>query len=284
MRKIVKYLAAALLLLVLTIGGYVLHTLWRHEVFVAPTYDMSAPPLPELGDGPSVLVFSKTNSFRHVDAIPAANTMFQEFADELKWSIHFTENAAVHSSELLKRYDLVVWSNVSGDVLTEDQRVAFQAYLEGGGKVLGIHGTGGSPLYEWEWYPKEFIRAQFIAHPAVPQFQDAALEIEDTAHPAMKHLPERWDFHDEWYSFQASPRERVHVLATLDEDSYRPSLAGPFGDLRMGDHPIIWHHKVGEGTVFYSALGHKAEAYADDPHREMLKQACVWLLAGAKSD
>ncbi len=38
--------------------------------------------------------------------------------------------------------------------------------------------------------------------------------------------------------------------------------------------------EVGEGRVFYSALGHCAEAYADENYRELLKQACLWLLDG----
>lgn len=268
-----------LLALTLLVAAFVLHDLWRHEVFVAATYDHTPPTLSTSDTSPRLLVFSKTNSFRHVDAIPAANNMFEDFAEAEGWSVELTENAAVHTPDLLKGFDLIVWNNVSGDVLTEEQRAAFKAYVEEGGKVLGIHATGGDPVYQWDWYPSKLIRAQFIGHPLVPHFQDATINIEDETHPAMAHLPDAWAFHDEWYSFQTSPRDEVHVLASLDEDTYSPSLIGPFGDLAMGDHPIIWYHEVGEGTVFYSALGHLAEAYADEQHRTLLREACTWLLA-----
>lgn len=278
--NIMLYGVALMVILAVLIGGYIGYTLWRHEVFKAPSYDTEAPDIPDLPTTPRVLIFSKTNSFRHVDAIPASNALFAEFAKELGWSTFYTENAAVHSDELLKQFDLIILNNISGDVLTTEQRTAFRGWLESGGKILAIHASGGSPVYDWEWYPSELIRAQFIGHPGLPQFQHATVQVEDDAHPAMKHLPAEWDFNDEWYSFDASPREKVHVLATLQEDSYSPALAGPIGSLRMGDHPIIWHHKVGKGTVFYSALGHRAAAYSDKNYRELLKQAIIWLLEG----
>lgn len=276
--KTFKRIAYIFLALVILAGSYVYYTLWRHEVFEDATYDTTAPTLPDLPMDTRVLVFSKTNSFRHVDAIPACNAMLQDFADELGWSIYYTENAAIHTPDLLDQFDLAVWNNVSGDVLTEKQRVVFKGWLEDGGKVLGIHATGGSPSYDWDWYPQEFICAQFIGHPGIPQFQTATVVVEDEAHAAMQHLPARWDFKDEWYSFETSPRERVNVLATLDEDTYWPGAVGPIGSFAMGDHPIIWHHPVGEGTVFYSALGHRAAAYSDAHYRALLKQAARWLL------
>lgn len=271
-------LLPALALLALA-GGHSVYVLWRHEVFVAPTFDETPPDIDVTGPPPRVLVFSKTNSFRHVDAIPAANALFARFAEEEGWTIVFTENAAVHAEELLDDFDLAVWNNVSGNVLTAEQREAFRSWLEGGGRVLAIHAAGGDPAYQWAWHPAEFIRAQFIGHPILPQFQEAVVIIEDREHPATRHLPERWVFKDEWYSFKTSPRERVNVLASLDEDTYRPALAGPFGNLRMGDHPIIWHHEVAAGAVFYTALGHRAAAYHDPNYQKLLRNAARWLLS-----
>jgi len=270
--------AGSLLLVVLASVGYVVYVQWRHGCFDPPTYDTEAPKLPEMPDKPRVLVFSKTNSFRHIEGIPAAHAMFDDFAKELGWYVFHTENAAIHNPDQLGKFDLIVWNNVSGDVLTEEQRKAFKSNVEGGAQVLCIHATGGDPSYGWEWQPKELIRAQFVGHPLLPQFQNAVVDIEDHDHPAMKHLPDHWKFRDEWYSYSASPRARVHVLATLNEDSYRPVTFGLIGSLRMGDHPIIWYHDVGRGRVFYSALGHCAEAYTDKNYRELLKQTCLWLL------
>jgi hypothetical protein len=42
-------------------------------------------------------------------------------------------------------------------------------------------------------------------------------------------------YDDEWYTFDKNPRPNVHVLALVDESSYRPD-----SDIKMGDHPVIW--------------------------------------------
>ena len=266
---------ALALLIVIAIGVFaVIAYKYQAALFPEPTYDQIAPELPAMELETKILIFSKTNGFRHLEAIPAARKLFENIAIKNGWNSFYTENAAIHNSEDLAQFDLVIWSNVSGDVLTAEQREVFKAYLENGGSVLAIHGTGGDPEYRWSWHPQQLIRAQFIGHPMFPQFRKATIHIEDHLHPAMAFLPEYWQREEEWYSFAESPRDRVTVLATVDEAEYEVK-----DEIAMGeDHPVIWHHKVGEGTVFYSALGHQASAYDEPEHQAMLEGAMVWLL------
>lgn len=227
---------------------------------------------------PAILVFSKTAGYRHKDAIPAANALFEGFAKEKGWGFVQTEDAAAFTPENLARFDAVVFNNVSGNVFDESQRAALKAYLEQGGGFVGIHGTGGDPAYDWRWYVDELIGAQFIGHPMNPQFQEATVHVEDAKHPATKGLPRDWVRTEEWYSFAKSARKPgFTILATLDEKTYSPKLGTK--DLSMGaDHPIAWSHCVGSGRVFYSALGHRAEAYAEPEYRRMLLGATRWAL------
>ncbi len=251
----------------------------------APGYETVPPALPPLVTEKKVLVFSKTDGFRHIEAIPAAKVLFSRLAKENGWGIAFTQNAAVHNTTQLAQFDLVIWNNVTGDVLTEDQRAAFRAYVEGGGSVLALHGTGGSRSYKWDWYPTHFIGTQFVGHPMSPQFREATVVVEDTPHPSTKHLPKKFKHVEEWYSFADNPRDRVTVLATVQEADYGPenrtlleTLTGA-GELAMGDdHPIIWHHKVGQGTVYFSALGHMGETYALPDYQILLEEAARWLI------
>ena len=278
MKKIIGYGLLTILALVILAGGYIGHTLWRHGVFEEEVFETEAPDLPNLVGEKKVLVFSKTNGFRHVDAIPAANNFFRSLAVEKNWAIYLTENAATFSADILDEFDLIVWNNVSGNNFLPDQREAFKTYMEEGGKLLAIHASGGDPHYDWVWHPAELIRAQFSGHPMAPQFQNGRIIIEDKTHPAVEHLPDEWKIEDEWYSFKETPRPRVNVLARLDENSYgAEDLVS--GDLRMGDdHPVIWHHQVGKGTVFYSAIGHLAERYKDPEYRTLLTEASIWLM------
>lgn len=254
------------------------------QMFSEPVFDTVAPELPAAlinSDSPAILVFSKTNGFRHREAIAAAREMFEQMAQVNGWQVFYTENGAVMTPQNLKRFSVVVWSNATGPALNDQQQAVFQDYLSSGGGFVGIHAAGDASHASWDWYESEVIRAQFAGHPMLPQFQLGTLTKEGE-HPAMAHFPQQWQYEDEWYCFAASPRDKVNVLATLDESdinmlalSGRDSLT--VGDLAMGDdHPIIWHHTIGSGRVFYSALGHKAEAYQDDNIQTMLEAAVVW--------
>jgi hypothetical protein len=45
--------------------------------------------------------------------------------------------------------------------LNAEQKAAFQSSIENGGGFVGIHGAGGDPHYEWQWYMNTLIGAQF---------------------------------------------------------------------------------------------------------------------------
>jgi type 1 glutamine amidotransferase len=248
-------------------------------IYGAPRYD-TTPPTDVPGTFPetSILVISKTNGYRHADSITAANAMFQEIAQRRGWGIYVTENGAVVQPDLLARFDVVVFNNVSGDVLTAEQRETLRDYIQSGGGFVAFHGSGGDFAYEWPWYVNNLIGAQFIGHPMPPrQFQQATIHIEDRRHPATRHLPAEWQWTEEWYSFARSARRPGYrVLGAVDESTYIP------GDMRgiplaMGeDHPVLWWHCQGRGRAFYSALGHRAESYADPNYRQVLEGAVTW--------
>lgn len=281
-RKILKIVGVLLLVLlvVFAIG------LWRNwdtvqRVFLGgmKVYETKPPKLPADFKRPAILVFSKTNAFRHEEAIPAANALFDSLAAEQGWGVFKTENGAAFSPEILARFDAVVFSNTSGDVFTPDQRAAFKAFVENGGGWVGIHAAGDNSHADWAWYMDKVIGTTFTGHPMDPQFQEAAVRIEDRTSPATRDLPAEWRRTDEWYSFDKSPRKPgISVLATLDETTYKPGSF--FGtELAMGkDHPIVWARCVGKGRAIYSALGHTAATYAEPTYRQHLKGALNWAL------
>jgi len=242
------------------------------QMFSDPIFETQAPVLDLPERDFSVLVFSKTNGFRHHEAIPAANQLMRQFAEQGQWAIALTENGAVFNSEQLAQFDLVVWNNVTGPALTPDQQVAFEAYIEGGGGYLGIHAAGDGSHKDWDWYANQVIRSQFTMHPLWPQIQTATLNFEAAQHPITQSLPAQWQMQDEWYSFESSVRgQGSEVLMTIDENSYDPNLWS-MGD----DHPLIWAHEQGAGRVVYSAPGHLASSYADQRYQRLLHQAIAW--------
>jgi uncharacterized protein len=238
-------------------------------------YDHTPPVLPDTLNHPAILVFSKSNGFRDDPSVNAAKAALKTMAGRGHWSMFFTDNAAVFNTPDLKRFDAVVWNNVSGDVLTLAQRRDFKAYLENGGGFAGIHGSGGDFFYDWDWYADTLIGARFKAHPMSPQFQTAKLKIDDSKSSVVRGLQQEWIMTDEWYSFKTNPRQNgAHVLVTLDESTYKP-MAGRL-DLRMGDHPIAWTQCIGNGRSFYTAIGHRPESYSEPNTNRLIEQSVAW--------
>ena len=207
--------------------------------------------MPEL-KAPSILVFSKTNGFRHFDAIEVGVPAIRAIADRRGWSVFHTENGAVFDPKILPRFTVVVWHNASGAPLNASQRDAMRNWMQSGGGFLGIHAALDNSHASWDWYLSKVVGATFIGHPLA--HQQATIRVERPDHPSIGGLGETWVHFDEWYSFDRNVRndEGVDVLASVDESTYdqRFKLLWINQDLSMGDHPVIWTRSVGQGRVF----------------------------------
>ena len=242
-------------------------------------YDADQPVIQVPPGRPRLLLFEKITGFRDDPSVAAAHTALLAMARRNGWAMVTTDKGGAITPANLRRFDALIWNNISGDVLTLTQRTAFRRYIEQGGGFVGFHGSGGDPTYFWDWYADTLLGARFLGHPMGPQFQDARVRIEDGAGGIARGLPAEWTMNDEWYSFKSDPRRGgAHVIATLDEASYSPVEMGR--DIRMGDHPIAWTRCVGDGRSFYSAIGHRPETYAEPHHVRLLEQAIAWA-AGA---
>ncbi|WP_405542335.1 ThuA domain-containing protein [Streptomyces phaeochromogenes] len=221
--------------------------------------------------GERVLVFSKTAGFRH-DSIPEGVAAVKSLGAANGFRVDATEDAGAFSSRNLSRYDAVVFLSTTGDVLNGAQQRAFEGYIKRGGGYVGIHAAADTE-YDWEFYGG-LAGAYFQSHPAI---QPARIEVEDRAHPATSHLGESWNRTDEWYNYRSNPRDRAHILASLDESSYS-------GGTMSGDHPIAWCQEYRGGRAFYTGSGHTKESYADPAFRQHLLGGIQWAVGAAEAD
>jgi type 1 glutamine amidotransferase len=126
--------------------------------------------------------------------------------------------------------------------------------------------------YSWSCYGNQLIGngAWFLSHPAI---QAATLIRESEVDPSTAHLPATFSMTDEWYNFRANPRNGSQVLLRMDETSYMPG-SGAMG----ADHPISWKRLVGEGRMFYKALGHRPEQYSDARFQQHVLGGLQWAM------
>ena len=213
---------------------------------------------------------------------PRQSRFFREIAEKNNWFLFEFDEGGVFNEEQLNEFDLVIWNNVSGKVLTNDQRSAFQHYIENGGSFIGLH-AAGDDSHHWDWYTQNLIGTQFSHHPIEHQLQQADLVLQPTAQDTvyLKELPESFTHTDEWYVFFQNPEEKgFKVLYEMDGNAIDPNgnmLWIKDKDFGMGEHhPNIWYNKVGKGKTFYSGLGHNATAYSNQAYLKVLESMMIW--------
>ncbi len=269
------------ILSILVIGAVIIGIFIYQVNYGLPFFDHEAPEIKKDLNDFSILIFSKTNGFRHGEAIDASLNAFDKMADDNGWSIVHTENGAIFNAEQLALFDVVVWNNVTGKVLTDEQRSVFETYIENGGGYVGIHGAGDFS-HHWKWYNKNLIGASFSHHPMSPQLQNGTMISECQDNPLCKVLPSKFSRMEEWYVFYDNPRDKgFKIWFTVDEATFNPS--GQFGFLQsdknwgMGaDHPVVWSKCVKKGRTFYSALGHTGDSFKEKEHLAILESGIRW--------
>jgi type 1 glutamine amidotransferase len=204
-----------------------------------------------LADPPKVLVFSKTEQFRHSSAISAGKAVIQKLGIDNNFEVEITEDSDAFNAEKLNEFDAVIFLCTTGNVLNDSQQSAFEKFIQSGKGFVGIHSATDTE-YDWPWYG-QLVGAYFKNHP--PGQQDVRLNIVESNHISTSHLPAQWRKVDEIYNFKWIG-QGLNVLIKVDENSYEGGQNGDF-------HPISWFHSYDGGRAFYTALGHDDKSIND---------------------
>ena len=220
-----------------------------------------------------VLNFQADSGFEH-DSKAEALAMVERFGKKNGWRVETSSKPDALSSDRLARYDVVIFNNNCGTdkrVFTNSQHRALQNYVQSGGGFVGIH-CAGAIWHEGgefqKWY-EGLIGTRLVSHPHV---QEAKLVVERMDHQCTSHLPREWIITDEWHKFSYNPREKVHVLISLDESTYEGNDSNKMG----GDHPFTWYQYYDGGRSFFTSLGHTKEVYQNANYQRMVEAGIVW--------
>ncbi len=212
-----------------------------------------------------VLVFSKTQAYRHA-SITEGKLAMLKLGLENRWAVDTSEDASVFITEKFKNYKAVVFLNTSGDILNEEQQIAFQNYIRGGGSFVGIHAASDTEK-DWPWY-NNLVGAYFKGH---PKPQHARYKVVDKTFPAVSFMTDTINRFEEIYNFYNFRKELVKVIMTVDEKSYSGGNMGDF-------HPIAWYHTYEGGKSFFTAWGHHPETFKEELYLKHITAGIDWAM------
>ena len=225
---------------------------------------------------PQVLYVTQSAGFAHPvlplteEILPAIGRQHDAF------DIDITRDASILTTDILKRYDAVVFYTTGELPMNADQRTTFLQFIRNGGGFVGIH-SATDTFYDWPEYG-ELIGGYFDNH---PWREEVSVRVEDNTHPATRHLAERFQINDEIYQFKKWSRDRVNVLMSLDTQSVDTTKDSVHRN--DNDFALAWSHSYGEGRVFYTALGHEEAVWQDDRFQRLIVNGIVWAIGDVRN-
>jgi type 1 glutamine amidotransferase len=176
---------------------------------------------------------------------------------------------------LLSEYQVIIQLNYAPYNWGDKAMAAFVKYIEEGqGGWVGFHHASllgefdGFPM--WDWFSAFMGGIRFKDYIAAKA--SATVNIEDKKFPVMKGVPSSFVIKDdEWYTYNVNPRPNVHVIATVDESTYKPD-----SKIKMGDHPVIWTNEKVKARNIYFQMGHSPLLLVSKEFKTMFGNAILW--------
>lgn len=219
-----------------------------------------------------VLIFKNTPALErfHADSVAAGIAAIQQMgADPANnFGVDVTDQPTDFNAAKLAQYKAVIFMSPEGQTLTASQKTAFEAFIEGGGGFVGIHGAMYMERTTWPWY-RDLVGA--VPKGGGPPIAQATVRVINKNHPSTASLPDAWSRNDEWYGFQ-SVSANVTVLANVDETTYDCQ-----NHCMNGNHPIAWYQAMASGRAWYTGGGHAATNWNNEPlFRQHVLGGILW--------
>jgi type 1 glutamine amidotransferase len=214
----------------------------------------------------------------HQPFVDAAKIWLQQQGARNNFTVDYIENTNKINDEFLGHYQLFIQLNYPPYAWTTEAKAAFVKYIEEGrGGWIGFHHAtllGEFDGYQmWPWFSDFMGGIRFVTY--IPKFADGTVTVEDPAHPAMAKVKSPFLIkQEEWYTWSKSPRPNVHVLASVDENSYTPETK-----VKMGDHPVIWTNEHYKARNIYIFMGHHPDLFQNDAFTTIFRNAIFWAAA-----
>ncbi len=208
-----------------------------------------------------LLVITESQGFRHGcvtrkgDELSLVEKTLTELGEKNGFDVVCSQDSrSVLTAENLKNFDAVFFYTTGELPLSDTQKADLLQFIRSGKGFAGSH-SATDTFYRWPDYGN-LIGGYFDGH---PWHKKITVLVEDTKHPATKHLGDSFVITDEIYQFRAPyDRSKLHVLMRMDMKDEKG------GKRKDNDNALAWTHRYGNGRVFYTALGHRDEVWKDE--------------------
>ena len=230
----------------------------------------------------------------HISFVHEANRWFDSVAAKHNFIYDSTNDWSRLNDENLKNINLVIFF----DTRPEDslQRVAFEKYMQTGGRWIGFHFAGFALTpsqypQNWDWYHNTFLGAgEYASNTWRPT--SARLRIENSRHPAVNGLDTVISSSpNEWYRWKndLTKNPAIQILLTIDPSSF-PLGTGPKAHeiWHEGYYPVVWTNT--NFNMIYFNMGHNdmdyggtdralSSSFSSPEQNQLLVNAIRWLIA-----
>ena len=228
---------------------------------------------------PRLLLITHAAAYEHDVVRRPANgrpSLVEQTVTELGRQSDFTVTHMQTAAELatltpvyVRKFRAVMLFTTGSVPLPTETRLALFEHVRSGAGFIGVH-SASDTWYEVPEYAA-LLGGVFNGH---PWHERVRIIVEDSSHPATAHLGSVFWLTDEIYQFRNWSRSGVHVLLRLDPSS----IALDRGSRQDADYALAWTHSHGQGRVFYTALGHRPDVWADERYRQHLLGGILWAM------
>ena len=235
--------------------------------------DEPAEPEPEMEEvKKGILVFSKTNEFRHA-SISDGIALITDIGLKNEMNVTATEDAGMFHSDSLQNYQVVVFCNTTGtNLLNNSQQEAFENFIQSGGGFVGIHSA--TDTYRdgsWSWY-NDLVGAIVQVDPYhTSNSHVGTIKINDENNPLTAHLGTTWEKTDEYYYWE------LNGGYLYDENINLLTVESTGSNSYDAERPVCWYKEYDGGRSFYTSLGHNSTDYnTDEKFKELIENGLLW--------
>ncbi len=190
--------------------------------------------------------------------------IFAPFLQSQDYTVEVTTtlDSYLDSAKMLS-LDLIVPIWTMGTITAEQEKGLLTAVRSGVG-IAGWHGCMADSFRNNTEY-QFMVGGQWVAHPG--NIIDYTVNIIRHDDPITAGLQD-FHVHSEQYYMHVDPMNEVLATTTFSGE-YAPWIAGSVV-------PVVWKKHWGQGSVFYSSLGHVASDFEVPETLEIMKRGMLW--------